>query len=120
MYHQWAVILALHQLGAVVWIRGDVLRPHDLAYRRLSAAVAASDWPTEGGQLAIIRQLILTNLVLGLVTGRPGRCGPGVRCGSSRHAVNAILAGTTAPSVALRVPPLCTRPLPWFSAEPRR
>jgi uncharacterized membrane protein len=150
MYHHWAVILALHQLGTVVWIGGmffahmtlrpaaaELLTPPQrlplllrvfdrffpwvwvsflalwgsgfwmyfglfggtaglyvepmmgiafvmtalflfiwfVPYRRLTAAVAASDWPTAGGQLAIIRQLILTNLLLGLVTAILGAGG---------------------------------------------
>ncbi len=37
-------------------------------YRRLNRAVAASDFPAAGKQLAQIRVLIGTNLILGLIT----------------------------------------------------
>lgn len=36
-------------------------------YKRLSRAVAASDWPAGGAALAQIRQWVLVNLVLGVV-----------------------------------------------------
>jgi len=38
------------------------------AYRRLRAAVAAQDWPAGGAAMNQIRQLVLLNLVLGLIT----------------------------------------------------
>lgn len=41
-----------------------VLRYHD----RMLAAVAAMDWPAAGAAMNVIRQLVLTNLVLGFVT----------------------------------------------------
>ena len=44
-------------------------------YRRLRAAVAASDWPTGGKQLAVIRRLVGFNLLLGLVTVAVGAGG---------------------------------------------
>lgn len=37
-------------------------------FRRLQAAVASSDWPAAAGRLDQVRQLVTTNLVLGLVT----------------------------------------------------
>jgi uncharacterized membrane protein len=37
-------------------------------YRRLQAAVAASDWPAAAGNLDMIRKLVVTNLVFGAVT----------------------------------------------------
>ena len=37
-------------------------------FKRLSAAVAAQDWPAGGAAMAQIRRLVLINLVLGLIT----------------------------------------------------
>jgi uncharacterized membrane protein len=37
-------------------------------YRRMNRAIAASDWPAAGRQLAVIRKLIGANLILGLIT----------------------------------------------------
>ncbi len=37
-------------------------------FRRLQAAVASSDWPAAAGRLDQVRQLVTTNLVLGIVT----------------------------------------------------
>jgi len=37
-------------------------------YRRMNRAIAAKDFPAAGKQLAVIRKLIGTNLVLGLIT----------------------------------------------------
>jgi uncharacterized membrane protein len=45
-------------------------------YRRMKAAVAASDWPAAAGSLALIRAVILTNLVLGLIAAVLGVAGP--------------------------------------------
>ncbi|MEA3275131.1 MAG: CopD family protein [Pseudomonadota bacterium] len=45
-------------------------------YRRMKAAVARSDWPDAGAHLALIRKVILTNLLLGLVTAVLGAAGP--------------------------------------------
>jgi uncharacterized membrane protein len=150
MSYQWAVTLALHQLGTVVWIGGmffahmalrpaaaELLSPPQrlplllrvfdrffpwvwvsllllwgsglwmyfgllgggaglyvhlmmgiaflmtllflfiwyVPYRGLSAAVAAGDWPSAAPQLATIRRVILTNLILGLVTAIVGAGG---------------------------------------------
>ena len=36
-------------------------------YKRLRKAVASTDWPTAGGQLAQIRRLVGINLILGLI-----------------------------------------------------
>jgi uncharacterized membrane protein len=47
-------------------------------YKRLSAAVAASDWPAAGAALAQIRMLVTVNLALGLVTTLAGAAGPGL------------------------------------------
>ncbi len=41
-------------------------------FRRMARAVAAADWPAAGAQMALIRRLIATNLVLGLVTSALG------------------------------------------------
>lgn len=41
-----------------------VLRFH----RRMLAVVASQDWPAAGAAMNVIRQLVLTNLVLGFVT----------------------------------------------------
>lgn len=37
-------------------------------YRRLQAAISAQDFPAAGKQLAVMRKLIGTNLILGLIT----------------------------------------------------
>jgi len=37
-------------------------------YRRMNAAIAAGDFPSAGKQLAVIRRLVGTNLILGLIT----------------------------------------------------
>ncbi|HYA38217.1 MAG TPA: CopD family protein [Candidatus Methylomirabilis sp.] len=37
-------------------------------YRRMNKAIAAGDWPAAGKQLAVIRRLVGTNLILGLIT----------------------------------------------------
>ena len=47
-------------------------------FKRLSAAVAASDWPAAGNALAQIRTLVTLNLCLGLVTTLVGAAGPGL------------------------------------------
>ena len=39
-----------------------------LPYRRMNQAIAAGDFPAAGKQLAVIRRLIGTNLILGLIT----------------------------------------------------
>jgi len=44
-------------------------------YRALTAAVAAEDWPTGGAQLAVIRKIVGTNLILGLITIALGATG---------------------------------------------
>lgn len=38
------------------------------SFRRLQAAVVSSDWPAAGQRLEQVRQLVTTNLVLGIVT----------------------------------------------------
>jgi uncharacterized membrane protein len=37
-------------------------------YRRMKAAIAAGDFPAAGKQLAVIRRIVGTNLILGLIT----------------------------------------------------
>ncbi len=37
-------------------------------YRRMKAAIAAADFPAAGKQLAVIRRIVGTNLILGLIT----------------------------------------------------
>ena len=37
-------------------------------YQRMNRAIAAGDWPVAGKQLAVIRRLVGTNLILGLIT----------------------------------------------------
>ncbi len=44
-------------------------------FRALSLAVTAGDWPAGGKQLALIRRLIGTNLIIGLVTAAIGSGG---------------------------------------------
>ena len=151
MSYQWALALALHQLGTIVWIGGmffahvavrpaigELLDPPQrlplmlrvfgrffvwvwasifllwasglwiflglyggkaglhvhlmmglaalmtfiflliwfLPYRKMKEAVAAQDWPTAAKRLALIRGLVLTNLLLGLATAVSGVAGP--------------------------------------------
>jgi uncharacterized membrane protein len=151
MSYQWALSLALHQLGTIIWIggmflahaalqpaAGEVLDPTQrlplmqrtfdrfflwvwssivliwgsglwiflklyggqagthvhlmmgiasvmtalflviwfLPYRRMKAAVAAEDWLGAARHLALIRALVLINLILGLVTAVVGVAGP--------------------------------------------
>ena len=45
-------------------------------YLRMRAAVTVADWSTAGASLVIIRKIILTNLVLGLVNALVGAAGP--------------------------------------------
>lgn len=45
-------------------------------YKRLKAAVAAQDWKAGGAALGQIRQLVGTNLILGLLTIVVGKLGP--------------------------------------------
>ena len=37
-------------------------------YRRMKTAIAAGDFPAAGKQLAVIRRIVATNLILGLIT----------------------------------------------------
>jgi len=37
-------------------------------YQRMNKAIAAGDWPAAAKQLAVIRRLVGTNLILGLIT----------------------------------------------------
>jgi uncharacterized membrane protein len=52
---------------AVIWF---------LPYRRMKAAVTAEDWSGAARQMAMIRGLVLANLVLGLVTSVLAVAGP--------------------------------------------
>ena len=58
----WAVMAVLGVL--MVAIFGHI---RFVLYKRLSAAVAAQDWPAGAAQLGQIRQWVLVNLVLGLL-----------------------------------------------------
>lgn len=44
-------------------------------FMRFQKAVEAADWPTAGGHLNIIRRIVATNLVLGLITAALGASG---------------------------------------------
>ena len=59
----WHVMLLLGLTMSAVFVY-VVMRP----YRKLKAAVADQNWPAGGQALGQIRQLIATNLILGLVT----------------------------------------------------
>lgn len=49
-----------------------------LPYKRMKAAVDAEDWSVAGARLGLIRKLIVTNLLLGLLTAILGSAGPGL------------------------------------------
>jgi uncharacterized membrane protein len=59
----WAAMAGIGALMTLIFAL-IVLRFH----RRLTAAVAAQDWPTAALAMNSIRQLVLTNLVLGVIT----------------------------------------------------
>jgi uncharacterized membrane protein len=44
-------------------------------YKRMAAALRENDYPRAGAQLAVIRRIILTNLLLGLITAVLGGAG---------------------------------------------
>ncbi len=44
-------------------------------YKRMAAALRDNDYPKAGAQLAVIRRIILTNLLLGLITAVIGGAG---------------------------------------------
>lgn len=44
-------------------------------YRRLKTAIATGDWPSAAQRLGTVRQIILINLVLGLITASAGAGG---------------------------------------------
>jgi uncharacterized membrane protein len=48
---------------------------YTVPFRRLKFAVGAQNWPLAGSRLALMRRLILTNLVLGLTTALTGSAG---------------------------------------------
>lgn len=59
---QWTVMAALGVLMVAIF-----MHIRFALYKRLSRAVAASDWPAGGAALGQIRQWVLVNLVLGVV-----------------------------------------------------
>jgi uncharacterized membrane protein len=61
------IALVMTAIFAFIWV---------VPFRGLRAAVAAEDWPLAGGRLALIRRLILANLLLGLLTALIGAAGP--------------------------------------------
>jgi uncharacterized membrane protein len=63
-------------MGAAALMTALFLLIWFLPYRRMKAAVAAEDWPGAAKRLALIRGLVLTNLLLGLVTAVVGVAGP--------------------------------------------
>ena len=66
VYLMMATALVMTLLFVYLWF---------VPFRHLKAAVARSDWPAAGAGLARIRQIILTNLILGLVTAVAGAAG---------------------------------------------
>lgn len=59
----------VHAMQAIGWAMIAIfLHVYFAPYRRLNRAVAAGDWKEAGAQLAQIRRLVGTNLILGLVT----------------------------------------------------
>jgi uncharacterized membrane protein len=57
------VMLAIGLTMAAIFVHIRVAR-----YKRLQAAVVSSDWPLAAQRLDQIRQLVTTNLVLGIIT----------------------------------------------------
>jgi uncharacterized membrane protein len=66
VYLMMATALVMTLLFVYLWF---------VPFRHLKAAVARSDWPAAGAGLARIRQIILTNLILGLITAVAGAAG---------------------------------------------
>lgn len=59
----------IHWMHGVGWLMIALyLYMFFVPYRAFRQAVEAADWPTGGAQLAVIRRIVATNLVLGLVT----------------------------------------------------
>ncbi|MCU0834375.1 MAG: CopD family protein [Chromatiaceae bacterium] len=61
-----AIALVMTALFVYLWF---------VPFRHLKAAVASTAWPAAGARLARIRQIILTNLILGLITAVAGAAG---------------------------------------------
>jgi uncharacterized membrane protein len=61
--------LSVHLMFAIgLVMMGVFLHIRFAPFSRLRRAVAASDWPTAASNLDLIRKLVVTNLVLGIVT----------------------------------------------------
>jgi uncharacterized membrane protein len=54
-------------------------------FRKMGPAVEAEDWAGAGARLGLIRKLILTNLLLGLVTAMTGAAGPHLSAALATH-----------------------------------
>lgn len=66
----------IHAMQAIGWIM--ILLYWYLffgPYAQYRAAVAAEDWPAAGAKLAVIRRIVGTNLILGLLTIAAGSSG---------------------------------------------
>lgn len=66
VYLMMATALVMTVLFVYLWF---------VPFRHLKAKVASADWPAAGARLARIRQTILTNLILGLITAVAGAAG---------------------------------------------
>lgn len=62
-------------MGLALVMTGLFAYLYFVPYRRLGKLVSARDWPAAGGRVATIRQIILVNLGLGLVTAVLGSAG---------------------------------------------
>jgi uncharacterized membrane protein len=71
-----AVLLSVHwMMGIALMMTGLFVFIWLVPYRRMRAAVSAADWPAAGAQLAVIRRVIMTNLMLGLAAALLGASG---------------------------------------------
>ncbi|MEI6414119.1 MAG: CopD family protein [Pseudomonadota bacterium] len=62
------VRLAVHlMMGIGLLMTGIFIYIWTVPYRGLAAAVRVADWPAAGVRMKVIRSLILTNLILGLI-----------------------------------------------------
>jgi uncharacterized membrane protein len=66
VYLMMAIALVMTVLFVYLWF---------VPFRHLKGAVTSADWPAAGTRLARIRQIILTNLILGLITAVAGSAG---------------------------------------------
>ena len=79
----WAAVVLLPATGYVLMLMHGTgwlmialyIYLYFAPYRALTAAVAAEDWPTGGAQLAVIRKIVGTNLLIGLATVALGATG---------------------------------------------